>query len=128
MKWFSWIKRINPQTVINNVSSGLDKLILTDEERLDFNKKLIDANIDFVRLTQNENTIRSITRRYIAILIIVVYLLLILSSVIFYTCGQVAIATFIIGILQDILGTSFISVIIFFFGSHIVNNVMDKRK
>lgn len=128
MGWFSWIKRINPQSIIDNVSNGIDKLVLTDEERLDFNKKLIDANIDFVKLTQNENTTRSITRRYIAILIIVVYLILTLTSVVFYGFGEVAIATFILGILTSVLGTAFISVIIFFFGSHVVNNVMDKKK
>lgn len=74
-----WLKKINPQKVFDNVSSGVDKLFFTDEERAELNIKLSDKLADYTEKSLNESSIRSKSRRIISYCIIFVYLLLLVT-------------------------------------------------
>ena len=67
-------KNKNISKVIDDAASGIDKLFFTKEEKADSLQKIADAQAQFVLQTISENSIRSKTRRYIAVLIMAVFL------------------------------------------------------
>ncbi len=68
----------------DGIISSLDKLVFTDEEKSDVSMQTVKLYLKFNELTANENTVRSITRRILAVSIMGAYLfLIILSGIIF---------------------------------------------
>lgn len=70
--------------VINSAISGVDKLFFTKQEKSEFLNKVGETQIDFIKSTINESTARSLTRRYISILIISCFVLLIIFCAVIY--------------------------------------------
>jgi len=66
--------------IVNGAVSGIDKAFFTDEERADYAKGIMEQAVEFVKLTLNENTARSITRRIIAVLFVAEYLIIRLTA------------------------------------------------
>lgn len=111
---------VDVNKAVDIVASAGDKLVFTQEERAETNMKATEGLSNFIIATADENTARSITRRYIAILIITVYLfisLVILAVAIF----NFDLALGLVDLTNKLsLGTAFITVIGFFFGSYLL--------
>lgn len=70
--------------IVDGVISGVDKLFFTDEEKAEVSQKAMDSIYDFIKSTIGENSIRSITRRRLAVMIAGAFLfLLILGGLVF---------------------------------------------
>ena len=74
--------------VIDAGISGLDKLVFTDEEKADYNHKLQQLHLQFVKVAASETTAQSISRRLICLPVIYVWLLLIVADVVFDVLGM----------------------------------------
>lgn len=61
--------------------AGADKLVFTQEERADYDRKLQEMHLEFVRLSANESSVRSVTRRLICLPIVYCWLGLIMLNV-----------------------------------------------
>ena len=110
------------------VSKGSDKLVFTQEERADLNKETTEGLSQFIKDTASENTARSITRRYVAILVIVVYLLI---SLVIIGIGvfNTEIALELVKLTNELdLGTAFIAVISFFFSSYMLKKFVPESR
>ena len=110
------------------VSKGSDKLVFTQEERADLNKETTEGLSQFIKDTASENTARSITRRYVAILVIVVYLLI---SLVIIGIGvfNTEIALELVKLTNELdLGTAFIAVIAFFFSSYMLKKFVPESR
>lgn len=62
-------------TMADGLTQGIDKLILTEEEKLDYSKQAAELWLEMQRVTATENTARSLTRRYIAVAVAYSWLL-----------------------------------------------------
>jgi len=80
MGLFNKIGRKNVDKIVGGAVSGIDKMFFTKEEKANFNKGMADSLVQFVKQTTEENSIRSITRRFIAFAIMFVYLGLVVST------------------------------------------------
>lgn len=69
------------EKTITGVGSYIDKRSFTDQEKAEYTMKGLDMYIKVNEVLASENTVRSITRRALAIMIISVFLVLILFSV-----------------------------------------------
>lgn len=69
------------EKVIDAGISGIDKLVFTDEEKADYNHKLQELHLEFVKIAATESTAQSISRRMICLPVVYVWLLLVLLSV-----------------------------------------------
>lgn len=58
-------------SVIDSVSSGLDKLNFSDQEKAEFNSKMTDKVVSWVESSSGQNR----TRRFLAIIITMIWLL-----------------------------------------------------
>lgn len=111
----------------STVSSGIDKMVFSEEERSDINREVADAQIEFIKTTASENTVRSVTRRYLALAIMGVFLILILSAAVIGAFNG-EYADFIFELATS-LNTLVIMVATFFFGGYYANKfVADRRQ
>ncbi len=110
--------------IVENGMKAIDSLILTKEEKIKYSQELAKMNLDFVKLTQEENTVRSITRRFVAKAIIFTYLGLVLLGVGVFPFLPLY-SAFIFEVVGE-LSIPFFAVVTFFFGNHIATGVMNK--
>jgi hypothetical protein len=81
---FKKLTKIDTQEVFNTVASGVDKAFYTKEEQSDDARKVYQDYFEWYKTTLEESTVRSITRRILAILFAACYLLLVIASAIAY--------------------------------------------
>jgi len=130
---FSWISAADKATgaaksIIEGGISGIDKLFLTDEEKRDYAVKAQEMYLKHQELILNENTARSITRRYIAVMITVVSLLLTILTI-GVASYDVELARMIISIVQAYsVDNAFLGVLFFYFGSYGLTGIIGKAK
>jgi hypothetical protein len=85
---FGWLKSLfsapklgdTAANVINSAVSGIDKLFYTDEEKAENAQKAFGLWLKAQEILIHESSIRSITRRYLAVMIVGVFLFLILLA------------------------------------------------
>lgn len=119
----------------DGIINGFDKIAYTEEEkaenamkRIEIGVKFADLHLKLVEATANESTTRSITRRIVAIFIMIMACLMIAAIAISYKYDK-EYAEFLI-LLSDKfwLGASFFSVVVFFFGNHVIGGMITKIK
>lgn len=120
--------KLNLDKVFDSVSSGVDKLAFTKEERADFNLKISDKVSEFVASSLSENTERSKARRTIAYIVVANFFALLWVVVALYFYNNKA-ASFVRELAVDWqVPTAFIMVLAFFFGAYLLRGTPIKKK
>jgi hypothetical protein len=120
-------KPIDPNKVIDFATGSLDRLNFTNQERADYNAKQADSLAKFVELTLNESTDKSVTRRYLSIIIVSIYLVIVLATI--------ALAMIVpekAKIVMDVcdayyMQTAFIMVLAFFYGGYYISGIIKQK-
>ena len=119
-----------PQTVgdvVEKVGKAADTLNFSQQERANLNAETVESLAEFVKATASESTDRSITRRYLAIMIIAVYLLVSLFIIVYYPFNHENAQQLVKMVIELDLGIAFISVIAFFFGAHMIRGFVPQK-
>ncbi len=106
--------------IVDGAISAGDKLFFTNEEKADFSKGIADAQLDYLKTTVSENSIRSITRRWLSMGIMFVFLALIIFAVI-VRAWDAEYASFIFNTAKELFALVMM-VAGFFFGGYMVKN------
>jgi hypothetical protein len=117
--------KINLQETIDSVFKGVDQRKLTNEEIVEYSIKAADLNLEFVKATNAESTPRSISRRIIAILVIGQYCLAFNVGLVGMASGWYEGKEILIQA-TSAFEWSVISIIIFYFGNHLLSSVIPK--
>lgn len=112
--------------LIGGVVDGIDAVILTEEEKIKFDLKRAELWLKVQETITGESSIRSITRRVLAVSFISVYLTLIIASAIVWQFSPEQ-SKHIFETAQT-LNTPIITIIIFYFGYYAVSNVIKAKK
>ena len=116
--------------LIDGATSGLDKLVLTDEEELDFRNKAYSLWLKMQEKLGDANSVRAKARRLLAVSVTFTFLFTFLVAVIHVFVGfwfGVDMTKLIVQISK--LATSFklgeltLSVFVFYFGKGIIDNL-----
>ncbi len=109
---FEWLfgNAKTTSTVVDSISSGLDKLIFTDEEKSDANQKGVDLFIKYQEATQPQN----VARRLVALIVTSIWAALILLGIATYPIN-LEFSQFILSVLQTVVTPSFLVIISFYF-------------
>ena len=105
--------------VLDAAIAGGDKLILTEEEKLDYNKETQSMYLEFMRISASESTAQSISRRLICLPVVYIWLGLIVTNAalaIFDMPGVTVIAGTI-----DSMNMPALAAIGFYVGRHMIN-------
>jgi len=127
-----WLKTlfkgsVSVDKVFTSVTTGIDKLSFTKQERAEFDVKMADAMAQFAKDTLSENTVRSKTRRFIAIFMIINIMVL------FWLCVFLTFRGVDIQPILDLaavfqLGIVFLTIIGFFFGTYLMARYQQEKK
>lgn len=121
-KWFT-AGPAGAAKVLDAGIKGLDKLVLTPEEKLDYMKTLGGQWLEVQNVMLHETSVQSITRRFLAFFIILPYVLM--------TCSAVAVwpwradySKFIFDVLGGDFGWMALGVMAFYFGTYMLQRVL----
>jgi len=118
----------------DGIYNGLDKLIYTEEEKADAFQKGREAFLEFVKITHDQNSIRSVTRRWLAFLVIAPVMLFFVMSGLTKFVG-----IFVSNSVQYTEAADFLfklvvemspwaaGILAFYFGSHILSKLPGNR-
>lgn len=120
--------KLNIDKVFSSISSGIDNLAFTDQEKAELHTKLSDKVADFAHSTMSENTQRSKARRTIAYIVIGNFFAMVWAIVILFLFDEKEAAQFVYNLgMEWKIATSFIVVISFFFGSYLLRGTKIKK-
>ena len=121
-------KPIETDKVVDFFAGSMDRLNFTNQERAEHNLKMADAVATFAKETLAESTDRSVTRRYLSIIIVSMYLLLVLGVIALSFFDPIR-ARLIMEIMKEFyLTTGFIMILAFFFGGYYLNGAINQKK
>jgi len=118
-------------TVAETVKSGvgmLDNAFYTEQEKAANNAKMMDLWLEIQKTTASENSIRSITRRYLAWVVMGTYVLIVLMACIVWKLDP-AWAEYILSLLTK-TNLSYLALIVgfFYFGSYAIGQYIGGKK
>lgn len=118
-KWFSTGSEAAGK-VLDGAIKGLDAIVYTDEEKAVARQKLADQWLDLQKALGEETTVRSITRRILAILIVVPFVGLILGAAVAYKFDM-EYAKFLLSLADSQFSWLALGVAGFYFGPYMLN-------
>lgn len=102
---------------IKGVGTWIDEKNLTDEERVKFTIEAGRAHLELIKATADENSIRSVTRRWLAWGIAATVCASFVTGVVLAIAGRKEAVEAIVSLSEAYsLGWAFVSVIVFYFG------------
>jgi hypothetical protein len=104
---------------------GLDALVFTDEEKAEMHKKLGEHWLELQKVLGQETTTQSVTRRVLALLVVVPFVLLVVCAAIAYPFSQ-PYATFLLDLAQSQFGWLTMGVAAFYFGPFMIQRMLKK--
>lgn len=114
----------NASKIVDAGISGIDSLVLTDEERINYSKNFIDAKIDFLKATEPYK----LAQRYLAFFIIINFFLAFWVGVVTYFAFPEYLDGFIhlVGVFE--LGWITLAVVMFYFKPEAVSSLLNRNK
>ena len=112
--------------VVDGVISGVDKLFFTEEEKTEASQKAMDSIYSFIKTTMDESSVRSITRRVLAVEIVSAFVFLLLAGAMLHVLNPVWAAHILA--CAKALSNLVLAVSVFYFGPYQVGGMIQKIK
>ena len=114
--------------LVKNIRTMIDEAQLTHEEAVKYNAKIADASAEFVKATLQENTVRSTTRRSIAVEFMRFFYILTIGVIVLWKFDPLW-GEFVRKLIVDFqFGWAFVAIVVFFFGAHTLRTAVGKTK
>lgn len=115
------------EKVLDGTIAGIDKLVLTEEERLDARKDFIESWLKLQATLGEETTVRGVTRRLLALLVVGTYVFLSIGAVAVWKFDK-AFADFIWEVANaGQYGYMTLAVVVFYFGPYVFERLFGKK-
>lgn len=115
------------EKVLDGAISGIDKLVLTEEEKQDLRQKLAENWIELQKLLGEETTVRGITRRILAVMCVGTYIGLSVTSVVVWKFDK-TFADFIWEVANaGQYGYITLAIVAFYFGPYFLSSLLGKK-
>ena len=131
LSWFSGSKKAMDiaEKGVDGIISGLDHLNFSEEEKHKGAIGVTKLMIERVKLAISESSVRSMTRRIIAIMFCGTFLLLLLMAAFVYPwSAEFKLWSKHLFECSKVLVNPIIAIILFYFGSYGIGYLLDKRK
>ncbi len=123
--WFS--KLAGKSDLLDKAAAGLDALILTDEERVKYNLKRQELYLQIEEEVNKQCLPRALTRRYIALIITIPYIFIVTIKCLIEFASGFGIINAVdlssVNVTLEALTMPFTSIIIFYYGTHVLSAV-----
>jgi len=115
-------------STLGHVASGLDKLHFSEEEKSDAHMKGFDFYIEYMKTQSDQSSVRSRTRRWLAVGIIGNFLVLLNTSAVLYIVYDSKEKASHILELANTLSWAVSAVVIFYFGYYGIKKIVESAK
>jgi len=113
--------------VIDNAARIADNLKFTEQERAKLNQEMSDSLAKHAEATLNENTDRSIARRYISVAMIALYVVVVVLVIVLNVIGKLVLAQQVVSACKELyLDVAFVMILAFFFGGYYANSLINR--
>jgi hypothetical protein len=112
--------------VVDGAVSGVEKLFFTEEEKTETSQKAMDSIYSFIKTTMDESSVRSITRRVLAVEIVSAFVLLLLAGAMIYILNPTWAAHVLA--CAKALSNLVLAVSVLYFGPYQVGGMIQKIK
>ena len=123
--WFS--KLAGKSDLLDKVATGVDALILTDEERIKYNLKKQELYLKLEEEVNKQCLPRALTRRYIALMVTIPYIVIVVIKCIIEFASAFGIINAVdlssVNVTLEALTMPFTSIIIFYYGTHVLSAI-----
>ncbi len=123
--WFS--KLAGKSDLLNKAASGIDALVLTDEERVKYNLKRQELYLKLEEEVNKQCLPRALTRRYIALMVTIPYIVIVVIKCMIEFASAFGIIDAVdlnsVNVTLEALTMPFTSIIIFYYGTHVLSAV-----
>lgn len=131
MGLFSWLRTSEKAVdtgldLVKKGADGIDMLIFTDEEKARFSAETMQLWLKTQEVIKDESSIRSVTRRILAVAIVGEFLLFLLMAGVGFLFN-VGWAKYLLMLAQELSGLAML-VAGFYFGYYAVSNVVKQAK
>lgn len=113
----------NTKTIVDGAVAGIDKIIFTEQERSEARAQLSEWYLKYLEATQPQN----LARRFIALLVVLLWCLLILVGVASYWISE-AFSQFVFNTINTTVNTPFSIIVGFYFAAHLVRALPTKKE
>lgn len=110
--------------IIEKGAEGIGKLVFTDQEKAELSQKTYETWLEVQKITGSENSIRSITRRILAVLIMGTFLLFLIGAGSLYPFVP-AWSAFLLSLAKE-LSNLVLAVAVFYFGYFGIQQIVKK--
>ena len=107
---------------VKSISSGIGKMVFTEQEKTEANIKLTELFIRLQEATSGQN----LARRFIAFVVVGMWGFLILLAIFLYLCTLTEQAKFVFDVLKEVILTPYNIVIGFYFFTHFARGARSK--
>jgi hypothetical protein len=111
--------------VTDAVVKGGDALILTDEERIQYNQKAAELHLELTKQIGKESSPTAVSRRIVAMTVLVPFVLLKVGSALIYWWGDIQTSIHWEEVASDFEYPS-LAVVAFYFGTHLAGKLTGK--
>ena len=112
--------------IINRTMDGIDHVFYTDQEKAEAHREGYKANIEYAKTQRDENSVRSVARRFIAIMVVGNFLALLNASVIMWKFDK-EYARYIFDVAL-VLSTAVTMVLGFYFGYYAIKSIIKSAR
>lgn len=110
--------------IIEKGAEGIGKLIFTDQEKAELSQKTFETWLKVQEVTSSESSIRSVTRRILAVMILGTFLLFLLGAAISWPLIP-AWSVFLLSLAKELSNLA-LAVAVFYFGYYGVKQITGK--
>ena len=125
----SWIKGTIDKG-LDLIKTGIDKSDdwkFTEEEQSRFTVKMSEIYIETLRVINEESSVRSLTRRFVALPVVYTYLGMLITAFVFRCFGAIETSKDLFTFANDGLGYGFLLVLTFYLGLEGVKRMVKKK-
>ncbi len=123
--WFS--KLAGKSDLLDKVATGVDSLVLTDEERIKYNLKRQEIYLELEKEVNKQCLPRALTRRYIALMVTIPYIVIVVIKCLIEFASAFGIINAVdlssVNVTLEALTMPFTSIIIFYYGTHVLSAI-----
>jgi len=114
--------------VIDNAARIADNMKFSEQERARMNVELAEALAKHAESTMAESSDRSVTRRYISVALITLYVVIVLLVIGFNVAGYMDKAQQVVNACKEMyLDVAFVMIVAFFFGGYYASSLTGKQ-
>tara|TARA_R110002020_G_scaffold444120_2_gene655474 strand:- start:1729 stop:2115 length:387 start_codon:yes stop_codon:yes gene_type:complete len=123
-----WLSKLAGKSdLLDKVATGIDALILTDEERVKYNQKKQELYLELEKEVNKQCLPRALTRRYIALMVTIPYIVIVVIKCLVEFASAFGIINAAdlssVNVTLEALTIPFTSIIIFYYGTHVLSAI-----